>query len=119
MLNTQVAEVREMMASRLRVRGRTLEAQVRKAGRLLPKPVRRDATFLAQAATLMEHPKLSMMVDADKAAKAHARVTEFLAGIDPKDRAKGKLLNWLGTMAFACIALFVLAIWILVDRGVI
>ena len=108
-----------MMASRLRVRGRTLEAQVRKAGRLLPKSVRRDATYLAQAATLMDHPKLSMMIDGAKATTAHARLVEFLASVDPKDRAKGQVLNFLGAVSLGLIVLFVLVIWILVQRGIV
>ena len=115
----QIDDLRDMMARRLRVRGRTFEAQVRKAGRSLPKAVRRDAVYLAQAEQLAQHPKLSMMVDAEKAAKAHSNVSTFLNGIDPRDRAKGRILNWLGSIAFVLIVAFVLAIWIMVDRGVI
>ena len=118
-INTQVDDVRQMMAQRLRVRGKTLDAQVRKAGRLLPKPVRRDANYLAQAATVMDHPKLSRMVDAAKASSAHARITEFLAGVDPKDRARGKLLNWLGSLAFGFIVLTIVIVTVLVKRGLV
>lgn len=119
MLQNQIAEVQQMMTERLRVRGRTLDQQVRKAGRLLPKGVRREATYLARAAMLSEHPKLSMMIDAAKATTAHARITEFLATVDPKDRAKGRILNFLGAVSLGLIVLFVLVIWILVQRGVI
>ena len=101
------------------MRGKTLDQQVRKAGRLLPRAERREAIYLAQAATVMQHPKLSRMVDQSKAAQAHARVTRFLNTVDPKDRAKGKLLGWLGSLAFGFIVLFMLVIVILVQRGIV
>lgn len=77
LLQTQVDEIRDLMATRLRVRGRTLARQVQKAGRLLPKAERRAAVYLAQAETIMAHPKLSRMVDATKATKDYARLAEF------------------------------------------
>ena len=77
LLQTQVDEIRDLMATRLRVRGRTLARQVQKAGRLLPKAERRGAVYLAQAETIMAHPKLSRMVDVTKATKDYARLAEF------------------------------------------
>lgn len=101
------------METRLRVRGKTLEAQVRKAGRLLPRGLRRDATYLAQAATVMDHPKLARMVDEVKARAAHAKLVQFLKTVDPKDRAKGRLLGWLGSIAFIGV------VFVLVQRGIV
>lgn len=79
MLDIQIAEVRKLMETQLRCLGKTLHVQVRKAGRLLPRNMRRDAVYLAQAETVMHHPKLSRMVDVDKAAKAHGRLVDFLS----------------------------------------
>ena len=90
-----------------------------KAGRLLPRAERREAVYLAQAATVMAHPKLSRMVDANKADKAHARLTQFLKSVDPKDRARGKFLGWLGSLAFGIIVVFVLVVVVLVQRGIV
>lgn len=118
-IQIQVDEVRALMETRLRVRGKTLDQQVRKAGRLLPRAERREAVYLAQAATVMQHPKLSRMVDASKAARAHARLTTFLKSVDPKDRAKGRLLAWLGSVSFAAIVIFVVTVTVLVQRGIV
>lgn len=118
-LQDQIAQVRALMAARLRIRGRTLDHQVRKAGRLLPRAVRRDATYLAQAASVMDHPRLAMMVDMGKAQQAYVRVTDYLETIDPKDRAKGKLLGVLGYISFVVIAVFIVTVWVLVKRGVV
>lgn len=119
MLDTQVDEIRKLMETQLRVRGKTLDLQVRRAGRLLSRNLRRDAVYLAQAATVMHHPKLSRMVDEAKATQAHARLRAFLLGVDPKDRAKGKLLGWLGSMAFAFIVIFILVVTVMVKRGIV
>ncbi len=118
-LQSQVNEIRSLMETRLRVRGKTLEAQVRKAGRLLPRGLRRDATYLAQAATVMKHPKLVRMVDETTAAHAHGRLLHFLMAVDPKDRAKGRILNWLGSIAFIAIVIFIAVIFVLVQRGIV
>ncbi len=107
------------METQLRVRGKTLDQQVRKAGRLLPRAEQREAIYLAQAATVMAHPKLSRMVDTSKATKAHARLTQFLKSVDPKDRARGKFLGWLGSLAFGLIVVFVLVVVVLVQRGIV
>ena len=116
---TQVDEVRNLMETQLRVRGKTLGQQVRRAGRLLPRAEQREAMYLAQAATVLAHPKLSRMVDESKAAKAHARLTQFLRSVDPKDRARGKFLGWLGLLAFGLIVVFVLVVIVLVQRGIV
>ncbi len=119
LLDNQVAEVRKLMETRLRVRGKTLDLQVRKAGRRLPRNLRRDATYLAQAATVMHHPKLNRMIDADKATKAHGRLTSYLAGVNPADRVKGMFLAWLGSLAFAFIVVFIIVVTVLVQRGIV
>lgn len=118
-LQSQVDELRDLMETRLRVRGKTLGLQVRKAGRLLPRAQWREAVYLAQAATVMAHPKLSRMVDANKADKAHARLTKFLKSVDPKDRARGKFLGWLGSLAFGFIVVFVVVVVAMVRRGIV
>jgi hypothetical protein len=115
----QVDEVRKLMETRLRVRGKTLDQQVRKAGRLLPRAERREATYLAQAATVLDHPKLSRMVDPMKVAAAHGRLTTFLKKIDPKDRAKGRVLNWLGSAVLVLIIGFIITVWVLVEHGIV
>lgn len=119
MLDIQIAEVRKLMETQLRIRGKSLEFQVRKAGRLLPRHLRHDAVYLAQAATIMHHPKLSRMVDLDKATKAHGRLVAFLQAVDPKDRAKGILLSWLGSLALAPIVAFIVVVTVLVKRGIV
>ena len=99
-VQAKVDEVARLMAERLRIRGRTLEVQVRRAGRLLPRARARDARFLAQASLLVQNPKLARMVDQRQVDSAHAALVAFLNGIDPAERRKDRILGILGILSF-------------------
>lgn len=100
------------MRSNLRIRGKTLPLQLRKAGRLVPRAVRREAEFLVQAQTQAQHPKLSRMVDIAHANQAHRTVVEFLDTIDPAERRKDRILGILGVLALNILLIGIaLVIW--------
>lgn len=116
-LQKQAGEISALMAERLRVRGTSLDAQLRKAGRQLPKAVRRDGAYLAQAATLARNPKLARMVDETRADRAHERVVQYLLTVDPIDRLKGRVLGVLGAISTVVIVTFIAVVYVLVQRG--
>lgn len=99
-LDRHIADIRALMRSNLRMRGATFEAQVKRAGRLLPRAVRRDAAQLIAARKLMENPKLARMVDPAQLTKAHANIITHLKTIDPAERRKDRILGFLGIIAF-------------------
>ncbi len=116
-LQQMVDEVQAALEGKLRVRGRSLAAQIRKAGRLLPRRVRSDATYLAQAVVLSENPKLQRMVDMAGAKQAHRRVMGFLEGVDPGARRRTAALNMAASIAFALLVTGALLLFVLVQRG--
>ena len=116
-LQQMVDEVREGLDDKLRMRGRSLDAQVRKAGRLLPRGVRHDATYLAQAVVLADNPKLARMVDMAKASRAHRNVMDFLEGYDLDARRRTTALNLVTSIAFALLVTGLLVLFVLVQRG--
>ena len=118
-LQQMVDEVREGLVDKLRVRGRSLDVQVQRAGRLLPRRVKRDATYLAQAMALADNPKLARMVDMAQARQAHERVLGFLGGIDPGAQRRTAALNLVASIAFALLVTAVLVLFVLVQRGFI
>ncbi|SMY08620.1 hypothetical protein [Flavimaricola marinus] len=93
------AEISRLMSERMRISGRSLEAQVRKAGRALPRARAREARYLVQAQQLSQNPKLARMIDERQVTQATANLTAFLSGIDPKERRKDRLLGILGILA--------------------
>lgn len=92
-------DISVMLRERLRVRGSTFAAQIRKAGRRLPRRVRRAAQFLIETEDLTAHPKLARMVDPDEVSTARDTIFTFLQTVDPKERRKDYLLNILGIIA--------------------
>jgi len=106
-LQQMTAEIAELMRGRLGVRrGTGLEAKLRRAGRLLPRKVRRAAWALAEAERRAAHPKLMRQVDMAAMKAAHARVKAHLETIDPADRRWGTLLGILAPLAFNLLAIF-------------
>lgn len=99
-LRKELDELQTLMTERLRIRGRTFERQLRKAGRLLPRKVRSEAAFLLQARTLMQNPKLARMVDQNRIAKAHRFVAEYLQSVDPVARRKDMILRTAALWSF-------------------
>lgn len=116
-LQHMVDEVREGLKDKLRVRGRSLGAQVRKADRLLPRRVRSDATYLAQAVGLVDNPKLARMVDMPKARQAHRNVLAYLEGVDMTAQRRGMALSIVASIGFALLVTGILVLFVLVQRG--
>lgn len=114
-IDSHIDNIRTMMRSHLRIRGKTLRAQLRKAGRLLPRAVRREAEFLVQAQDQAQHPKLARMLDMPRIDSAHQVVIDFLETIDPIERRKDRILGILGVLALNIlligIALVVWMVW--------
>ncbi|SEV96281.1 hypothetical protein SAMN04488515_0423 [Cognatiyoonia koreensis] len=119
-LITKVAdEMRTLFEQRLRIKGRSLEQQVHKAGRALPRKVRSDARSVVDALAVQGNPKLARMVDEKRIAQSGRNVVAYLKTIDPQDRLKGQVLSWLGAVSAFGIILFVVLVWVAVKRGLV
>ncbi|EBA12992.1 hypothetical protein RCCS2_03884 [Roseobacter sp. CCS2] len=118
-LQQMVDEVREAMGTQMRIRGRSLDVQLRKAGRLLPRRIRQDATYLAQGVTLVQNPKLAKMVDMAKAQQAYENVMAHLHGFDVAAGRRNAVLNLVASIAFALLVTGVLLLVVLWWRGFI
>lgn len=119
MLQNQVDEIRALLAAKLRARGQTLDAQLRKAGRQLPRRLRREAKVVVDAMTVAENPKLARMNDDLATRKAAQNLINFLKTIDPADRLKGRILGILGTISAVLIVTFIVVVYVLVKRGLL
>lgn len=112
-------DIRNLLETQLRVRGATLDRQVHRAGRMLPRKIRAEAAFLVQADMLVQNPKLARMISPDRVQKAHHTVAIYLRGIDPKERLKGRILNIAGILAFNLLLIGGLVVTYLVWRGIV
>lgn len=118
-MRQMVDEVRAALQDKLRVRGRSLDAQIRRAGRQLPRHVRNDATYLAQTVALSDNPKLARMIDMTKAKKAHRNILAHLDTVDIGAQRRNAALNMLASVMFALLVTGVLLLGVLWVRGFI
>ena len=116
-VNDKAAEVADLMKERLNIRGKDLAAKLRRTGRMMPRRVKHEARFLADASALVANPKLRKMVDDKRVTSAHQTCVDFLEEVDVADRRKGVILGILGSFAMVLIVVSGLVIWVLVWRG--
>lgn len=110
-------EVKTLIEERLRIKARTLEKALARAGRLLPKWAQRDGSYIVHAQQFMGHPKLRLMIDEAKVVKAHAALVAHLRMIDPKEQRTTRVLGTLGVISFNLIVVAALLIMFLVWQG--
>lgn len=94
-LSIQSDRIATMMEERLGVRGDGLEAKLHRAGRRLPKWVRREVAQLVEAEQRLGHPKLMMQTDPVVIEHAAKRCEKFLKSVDPAERRKEAILGFL------------------------
>jgi hypothetical protein len=109
----KASEVADLMKERLGVGGKDLATKLRRAGRLMPKWLKQEATYLAQTAAFAQNPKLQKRIDFDRVDAAHKSCVDFLKSVDPVDRRKGVFLNLLGSLAMIFIVVSALIISVL------
>lgn len=112
-----IAEIQALMEAKLWVKGRDLKAQTRKAGRRLPRKVRRDLRYLIDTAPLADNPKLGRMINHSKVDKAYANIIAYLEGLNPREAMWTMLLNITASIALGLIVIFVVVLYVLVQRG--
>ncbi len=118
-LTEQITNIQDLMANRLGYRGVNLQQQVAKAGRDLPRALRRDAAFFVQAEAVAYHPRLNQLVDRSKANVSYGMLMKYLQGTPRRSRFKQDIMRALGSVSLAMIVVFVVVIWSMVDRGIL
>lgn len=110
-------QLADLIETQLGIRGASLERKLKKAGRLLPTAVHRNAQQLLSAIEFQDSPKLARMVDEVEVIKAYSMCEKYLVSIDAQDRRRGNIINFLATNAFNLIAITGVVLAVLVWRG--
>lgn len=113
----QSAHLQTLLREKLRVKGKTLQVQVDKAGRRLPRKVRAAVLEVDRAQAVSAHPKLARQVNMPGITLAYRRAVAHLEAIDPAERRKDAILSLLASLAFNLLAVFALVLIFLVWRG--
>ena len=91
----QIDPIMELMRSKLGIRARSFPAALARAGRRLPRPIRREGQVLAEALARADNPRLR----------------------DTADRRRALALDILGALAFSLLLTAALVITLLAWRG--
>jgi hypothetical protein len=113
------AELSLLLERRLGVKGGGLDARVRRAGRLLPRKVRRAALEIAEAEKREASPRLARLNDPGRLAQCFAVAERHLRAVDPAARRARLILGILGAVAFGLLVLFAAVVTLLVQRGLV
>lgn len=116
-IERQTEAISKLIEDRLGIRARSLDNQVRRAGRLLPAAIRRDAQFLVQARFMLQNPKLARMNDPTRCDQASRNVTGFLQTIDPKLRRSNRRFSMAAAIALNLLVVMALVVVVLRWRG--
>ena len=118
-LSDSAESLNALMRRKLGVRAKSYPAALAKAGRRLPRRLRRRGQSLAAALPMAEHPKLRLLLDQRALDGSAAELRAYLEGIDAADRRRGVLLGVLGCIATNMLIFAGLLIAFLQWRGII
>ena len=113
------ARVEALLQAKIGVRGPDLATKLRRAGRRLPRRVRRAGLALAETEARCRHPKHAHEIDDSAVSAAYDTMVDFLDGYDPAAARNRRIIGVLSAMAVNLVlvagALLVWAVW----RGLI
>jgi hypothetical protein len=118
-VHAMTGRVAELMETKLGIRGKGLEAKLRRGGRLLPRQVRAAAQSLVTAEGMIRNPRLAMQVDNGQLAANFDACLKHLNGLPAASGWGGLALQSLRAIAFGVLSVAVALIAYLVWRGYI
>lgn len=118
-IEARKAALADLMGQQLRVGGQGLERKLKRAGRLLPGWVRRDAARLVDAGQLAANPKLARQIDVAALDAAQARITRYLEAQDPREKRTTARLHMAGGLAFRLLIVAGLFVWVARWQGLL
>ncbi|EPX80899.1 hypothetical protein thalar_01121 [Litoreibacter arenae DSM 19593] len=120
MVVDQLAErISALLREKLGIRGPSLEAQTRRAGRTLPRHVRRAALALADAERMAQAPTMRLRLDPGQVSAAYDTCLRYLEGVDEKALKSKAFFGFASTVIVQIVVVAGVAITVLRWRGYI
>lgn len=110
-------ELTAYMAQQLRLKGETFSEVAARAGRKLPRRLRRDVQTLSEVEALADNPKLAHRLDERQITKAERRLRAFLDTLDPKAERRGEILDTIAKIAFVFVVVALSLFFYLISTG--
>ncbi|MFK7745720.1 MAG: hypothetical protein AB8B47_11745 [Roseobacter sp.] len=118
-ITQKIETVRNLLEKHMGIKSDHLARGVHKAGRRLPRGVRKQAAILVEAETFAAHPKLMRQIDYPAVDRAYQDVSDHLRGLDLADARWGRFLNIAALIALNVLIVIVLVVLLLRWRGVV
>ncbi|MCK8463066.1 hypothetical protein MUY35_04290 [Aliiroseovarius sp. S1339] len=109
----------QLLEERLDIRGAGFETKLRRAGRLLPRHLRREGEVLSEALRLSSHPRLGRQVDTKRLAKAADAIESYLLDLDAWDRRRGIAVNVSASVLLNILVVAALVAGVIIWRGLV
>ncbi|MDF1726601.1 MAG: hypothetical protein P1U53_02520 [Sulfitobacter sp.] len=116
-LDARAERLRLLMVEKYRMRARTLEKALKRAGRRLPRRNRRQVRALIDACKLSSNPRLAVQVDRPAILRGIREVERHLATIDPAAALRERMLDMAALVAFYILVVLVAVVLVLWWRG--
>ena len=107
----------KLMSAQLRVRGEGLREVTSRAGRRLPKHLRRAAELISDAVEKSENPKLQRLVDERAVRQAERKLRKFLERQDPRTARRGEIMDVAAKIAFVVFVVVLAVFFLLLNQG--
>ena len=114
---TKTLTLRKLLETKLGVRSRSWRQALKRAGRRLPRGMRRQGDILLKAEKLAQNPKLARQLRPVEVNAAYTAIADHLEAIDVADRRKGWWLSLAGSLATNILLVIGLVLLILWWRG--
>jgi hypothetical protein len=108
-----------VVGEKLDVPGDDLGTVISRAGRALPRRLRKDAAYLTLTETMAGHPKLYHLVDPRRRKRAERALRAHVQDLDPARDRWDRTLGVIAGIVFGLLVFFGLLVTVLAWRGVI
>lgn len=106
-----------LLGERLGVRGKTLEARFRKAGRLVPKRARAPIKVLIEAEKMAQNPTIAIRIDPEALAAAYDKAVLELGDVDRDAEKSRKRFNMAALLGVQILLIAVVFVAVMRWRG--
>lgn len=118
-LDARLDKIAALMEDRLGLRGDGFEEKFTRAGRLLPRKLRREGALIVAARDMADHPKLARRIDDRRLHKAAKAFERYLTRVDPNEARVTRWINWAAGNAFNIALVLGLALAVIAWRGLV
>lgn len=118
-IEERLAQLATLMEERLGIGGAGFETKLARAGRKLPRRLKREGLALIQARDRARHPKLGRQIDQRRIEQAARAFERHLIGLDYAEQRMTFWIYWLAGNALNILIVMALAVAFVVWRGLV